>query len=78
MFYGFSFKLLTTMNPIKVTLIAGALYVVFSMLLNSNEYLITYQSNEGYEVEIVTEDKLETVIDSLENNQRTIYSVEPY
>lgn len=78
MFYGFSFKLLTTMNPIKVTLIAGALYVVFSMLLNSNEYLITYQSNEGYEVEIVTEDKLETVIDSLEDNQRTIYSVEPY
>lgn len=66
------------MNPIKVTLIAGALYVVFSMLLNSNEYLITYQSNEGYEVEIVTEDKLETVIDSLEDNQRTIYSVEPY
>jgi len=67
-----------TMNPIKVALIAGALYVVFSMLLNSNEFLITYQSNEGYEVEIVTEDKLETVIDSLENNQRTIYSVEPY
>lgn len=67
-----------SMNPIKVTLIAGTLYVVFSMLLNSNEYLVTYQSNEGYEVEIVAEDKLETVIDSLEDNQRTIYSVEPY
>ena len=67
------------MKPIKLALLIWVLYVASLFILaNSTKYIITYQVNEGCDVEIVEEGRLDVVLDSLENNQRTIYSVEPY